>query len=448
MSSEKALIEPLIEILKIPSISTQEEHLPDMLKARKYLIDLFQLLGFKTKILKGKKHDAVFAELITSNKLPTVLVYGHYDVQPPDPLDEWKTPPFEPIVKGDKIYARGSADNKGQHMIHIMAVKELLGKGPLPINFKFLIEGEEEIGSVSIDSLANKYSKNLLSCNYLIVSDTGMRKDQPSIDIGLRGLLYTEVSIQTAKHDLHSGEYGGLAENPAILLTRLISRLKNEKGEVLIPDFYKDVEVLTQKDLMQIKKVEKSEKEVIKDGELLGIGGGNIKFSVGERKWTQPTLDVNGIWSGYTGQGSKTIIPAKATAKISMRLVPNQDNDKIYALFKKYIKSLVPEFVKIEMVRHADCLPYIAPSHHPVFSLMKESLKKVYQKEPILKRVSGSIGFVPIMAKALKVPVLMVGFALPGANIHAPNEWFSVSNYYKGIEVMKSFYKELTEFKA
>ena len=461
---DKKLLDPLIQFLKIPSVSTQEKYLPDMQSARNYLVELFSSMGFKTKILKGIKHDAVFAELaqpLLSDGGPTVLIYGHYDVQPAEPLNEWKTPAFEPTIKGDEIYARGSADNKGQHMIHIMAIKSLLqskvtgaklfhptGGTRLPVNFKFLIEGEEEIGSPSINDLAKKYSKNLLSCDYLMVSDTGMRKEQPSIDTGLRGLVYTEVSLQTAKHDLHSGEYGGLAENPAIVLTKLINNLKDDKNRVLVPHFYDDVEKLSIKEIAEIKKVGKSEKEIIEEGELLGTGGGESKYSVGERKWTQPTLDVNGIWSGYTGEGSKTIIPYKASAKISMRLVPNQDNDKIYASFEKYVKSLVPKWMKLEIVRHADCLPYKAPTNHKVFDLMRKSLKKVYGKNPIEKRVSGSIGFVPIMAKSLKVPVLMIGFALPGANIHAPNEHFNLTNYYKGIEVMTDFYKALPKIKS
>lgn len=438
------LLEPLVQLLTIPSISTQKEHKTDMLKARQYLAGLFRSLGFKTKMLRGKKHDAVYAELIGDKKAPTVLIYGHYDVQPPDPLNEWNTPPFKPTIKGDEIYARGTADNKGQHMIHIMAIKKLRAKGgELKVNFKFLIEGEEEVGSPSIEELAKKYAKNLLKCDYLMVSDTGMRKGQPGIDIGLRGLVYTEIKIQTAKHDLHSGVFGGIAENPINLLAKLISKLKDNKGKVLIPGFYSDVATLTDKELKEIKSVQKSKEEEIKEGKLFGIGGGEAKYSLGERKWTQPTLDVNGIWGGYSGEGSKTIIPSYAAAKISIRLVPNQDNDKIFRGFEKYVKALVPKFAKLEVKRQEDCLPFVAPVNHPVFKLMSKSLYKIYGKKPIFKRVSGSIGFVPVMAKALKVPVIMVGFALSGSNIHGPNEHFSLSNYFKGIEVMEDFYSNL-----
>lgn len=441
----KRLLEPLVQLLKIPSISTQVDHLKDMKAARNYLAKLFSSLGFKTKFLRGLKHDAVYSELITDKKLPTVLIYGHYDVQPPDPLNEWKTPPFEPTFKGDEVYARGAADNKGQHMIHIMTIKKLITKNEkLKVNFKFLIEGEEEVGSPSIESLAKKYAKNLFKCDYLMVSDTGMRKGQPGIDIGLRGLVYTEVRIQTAEHDLHSGEYGGIAENPINLLGQLITRLKDESNRVLIPGFYKDVRPLTGKQISEIKSVQKSKEDLMKEGGLFCIGGGEGKYTLGERKWTQPTLDINGIWGGYQGEGSKTIIPSTVSAKISMRLVPNQNNDKVFKSFERYIKTLVPKWVKLDIVRHADCLPYIAPTEHPVFEHMSKSLKKVYGKKPIYKRVSGSIGFVPIMARALKVPVIMVGFALPGSNIHGPNEHFNVSNYLRGIEVMEDFYTHLS----
>lgn len=442
--NRQELLTPLIDFLKIPSISMQAEYKNDMAMARAFLVNIFNSIGCDTKILKGEKHDAVFASLIIDKKLPTVLIYGHYDVQPPDPLDEWKTPPFKPTIKLGKIYARGSADNKAQHMIHIMAVKNLIQKSKkLKINCKFLIEGEEEVGSTSISNLAKKYADNLLKCDYLIVSDTGMRPGQPCIDIGLRGLVYTEIKIQTAKHDLHSGECGGIAENPINLLAHVISKLKDKNAKVQIPGFYKDVKILSEKELAELNKVQKSTDEELRDGELYGIGGGEEGYTLGERKWTQPTLDVNGIWGGYQGKGSKTIIPSYAAAKISMRLVPNQDNDKVFLSFERYVKTLIPKWVKIEIIRYSDCLPYIAPTNHPVFKLMAQCLKNVYGKNPIFKRMSGSIGFVPIMAKALKVPVLMIGFALPGAKIHSPNEHFSLSNYYKGIAVMEDFYNAL-----
>ncbi len=444
--NKQDLIKPLFELLKIPSISTQEKYKKDMERARNYLLKLFSSMGFKTKILKGIKHDAVFAELTTKHSLPTTLIYGHYDVQPPDPLNEWKTPPFNPTIKGDEIFARGSSDDKCQFMIHIMAIKELRKEKEfkLPVNVKFIIEGEEEIGSPSIDSFAKKYSKDLLKSDFLIVSDSEMpHKNQPAIDISLRGILYTEISIETAKQDVHSGSFGGVAENPIILLCRLISKLKNKNGKINIPGFYKDVIIPTSDHLADIKKYSKTQEEIIKEGGLFGIGGGEYNYSLEKRIGIRPTFDVNGIWGGYQEEGSKTIIPYKASAKISMRLVPNQNPDKIFRLFEKEVRRIFPKWVNVKIKRLVDCLPYIAPTNHKVYDLMKQSLKKVYGKEPILKRVGGSIGFVPIMAKALKIPVIMVGFALPDANIHAPNEHFNLKNYYKGIELMKDFFKSL-----
>lgn len=453
--NKQELLDPLLHFLRIQSVSTQEKYLPEMQKAQHFLTDLFTSMGFKTKALKGVKHDAILAELTTDQKLPTVLIYGHYDVQPPEPLEEWKTPPFEPITKGKYLYARGASDNKGQIMIHIMAVKKLIEKSQnskygrkLPVNFKFIIEGEEEIGSPSIEKFARKYSKDLLRCDYLVVSDSGMSKEgQPAIDISLRGLLYTEVTIQTGTHDLHSGTFGGVAENPAILLARLISNLKDENGKIKIPGFYEDVVMPKKSELKRIKKESETYKDIIKEGDLFGVGGGEPEYSIDERKWVRPTLDVNGIWGGYTGEGSKTIIPFKASAKISMRLVPNQDPDKIFKLFEKYVKTLVPRWVKLKIARYADCYPYQVETDNPVFKLMGQSLKKYFGKAPKFERVSGSIGFVPIMAKALNAPVLMVGFALPGDNAHGPNEWFSLKNYYKGIQVFTHFYSNLDKLK-
>lgn len=443
--NKKDFLSPLIDILRIPSVSTQEKYKKEMQVARIYFLKLFSSIGFRIKLLKGEKHDAVFAQLIIDRSLPTVLIYGHYDVQPAEPLEEWKTLPFEPKIKGDKIIARGSADNKGQIMIQIMAVKNILSENKKnAVNFKFLIEGEEEIGSPSIENFAKKYSNNLLKCDYLIVSDTDMpKKGQPAIDISLRGLLYTEISLQTSKHDVHSGTFGGVAENPAILLAQVIAKLKDENGKIKIPHFYDDVVISSKKEVKEIRKNSEKEEEIMKEGELFGTGGGERNLSLDERKWIRPTLDVNGIWSGYLGEGSKTIIPAKASAKISMRLVPNQKPDRIYKLFERYVKSLLPSFVKLDIKRLADCFTYQAPTKDKVYGLMEKSLKKVYKKNPVFKRVSGSIGFVPIMAKALNVPIIMVGFALPDSNIHGPNEWFSLSNYHKGIKVMEDFYKTL-----
>ena len=450
MLTQNDLLDPLKHILEIPSISTQSEYQKNMLDARHYLLDLFNSLGFKTKILKAKKHDAIFASLLSSPKLPTVLIYGHYDVQPPDPLDEWITPPFEPTIRNGIIYGRGTTDNKCQFMIHLMAIKKLTAAGKkLNVNIKFIIEGEEEIGSPSITDLANKYSKSLLSCDYLIVSDSQMyAAGKPSIDISLRGLLYTEIILTTGRHDLHSGQFGGVAENPINILAGLISKLKNDKGKILIPGFYRNVKPFAKQELLYFRELKTTPKIIYEEGDLNLIGGGENNYTINERRWTRPTLDVNGIWGGYQGEGSKTIIPSIAGAKISMRLVLNQDPDKIFVLFDKFIRKITPSGVNVEIKRNADCFPYRSPTDNQIFSLIKKSIKKYFGKNPVYTGVGGSIGFVPIMANKLKVPCVMVGFGLPDDNLHAPNEKFSLKNYFTGIDAMADFYSNIDKMNS
>lgn len=440
-------LDPLKHFLSIPSVSAGEQYLPQMEEARHFLIDQFHNLGFTTKIIKAQKHAAILTKKIVNPKLPTVLIYGHYDVQPPDPLEEWQTPPFEPSIRENKIYARGANDDKGQVMIHLMAVKTLMEKygENLPINIKFIIEGEEEIGSPSVEEIIHKYKSELLA-DYIFVSDGEMLgKGKPAIEINLRGLLYTEVVLETAKQDLHSGQFGGVAENPAIVLARIITELKNKHNHITIPKFYDDVISPSPKELKEFKSLKTSKEEISKEGYLFTLGGGEPWYSLNERRWSRPTLDINGISSGYQGEGPKTIIPAKASVKISLRLVPNQDPDKIYQAFVKYLNHLTPKGVKIKIIKHSQALPYKAPTDHPVFGVIKKSLKKAFGKEAVLVGVGGSIGFVPIMVKALKVPCLLVGFGLPDENFHSPNEHFSLENYQKGIETMVDFYENLED---
>lgn len=447
MSSKQQLLDPLIHLLEIKSISTQNKCLPEMKKARHYLVDLFNQLNFKTKILKAKKHDAIFASLINHHSYPTVLIYGHYDVQPPDPLDQWKTPPFKPVIKNNILYARGSSDDKGQLMVHVMAIKKLLEKGKLPLNVKFIIEGEEEIGSVSVEKLTKKYSKSLLACDYLVVSDGEMPKlGQPSIDISLRGLVYTEVRVDSAKQDVHSGQFGGIAENPAIILSRMITKLKDKNGKILIPGFYKNVKKLTKEESKDLLKIHHTKNSLKKEGGLHLIGGGEKTYSLNERMITRPTLDVNGMWSGYAEKGIKTIIPSSASAKISMRLVPNQDPDRIFKLFKKYVEKITPKEIKLTVTDHHGAHSYKAPTTDPVFILAKKSLKHGFGKEPLFNGMGATIGFVPIITKALGVPCLLIGFGLPDDNLHAPNEHFNLTNYYNGIKAMNHFYRNLPSF--
>ena len=469
---QQKFLDPLIHYLKIPSISTQEKYKSEMEAARHFLVDTFSSMGFETKILKGVKHDAVFASLTTNYHLPSALIYGHYDVQPPEPLKEWKTSPFEPTVKNGNIYARGATDQKAQLMVHIMAIKKLMeysilpgggikntgseiqlknknkdfspGVKRFPANFKFLIEGEEEIGSLSIESMAKQYGNSLLKSDYIIVSDSQMYSDtQPAIDISLRGLTYAEIRLKTARHDLHSGQFGGVAENPVKILANVISRLKDEDEKVLVPHFYDEVENFTPEELRYFKNLKTKESLIKKEGGLFLTGGGETDYSINERRWTRPSLDINGIWGGYHEEGSKTIIPAEAGAKVSMRLVPNQNPEKIFNLFSSYVRKLIPKGVEVEIIDHASCLPYKAPTDHVIYSLAQKSIEKVFKNKAVYSGVGGSIGFVPIMAKALKAPVLMLGFGLSDDNLHAPNEKYSLENYYKWISVMTDFYSQV-----
>lgn len=429
--NDKSKIELLKKFLEIKSVSSQNEFNSEMETARHFLAKIFTDNGFKTKILKGEMHDLVYAEKFIGKDKPTVLIYGHYDVMPVDPIDEWRTNPFTPTIKDGKIFARGTSDDKGQIMANIIA-----GLEELPVNLKYVVEGEEEIGSISIEKIAEKYS-DLLSCDYMIVSDSEMLEDgTPTIDINLRGLTYMEITLRSALHDLHSGSYGGVAENPAIILSRIISKLKSDNGKVLIPGFYDDVVLPNPKERNDFESVPVSKSSLKNEGEFYVIGGGENKFSLNIRRWARPTLDVNGLTSGYQGDGSKTIIPAKASAKISMRLVPNQDPEDIAKKFTKYVKSLVPKGMIIEVQNLSGTLAYKAPTSDPVFGLAKKCLTKSFGKEAIYDGVGGSIGFVPIVAKKLNVPCLLIGFGKPSDNIHAPNEHIDLNSFLNGIKAI------------
>jgi len=441
MDKDKQL-KQLFELLKIKSISTNPRYKPEMKRAISYLQKLLKSMDFKTKILKGLVNDALFAQKIVDPKFPTVLFYGHYDVQPPEPLDKWISQPFNPEIRKGYLFARGADDDKGQLMIHLMAIQKLSKEGTLPVNIKFILEGEEELGSNSVPMFAKKYAKNILKCDYLVVSDSEMiSKGNPSLDISLRGIIYTEVSLETAKQDLHSGSFGGVVQNPANALSVMISKLKDENGKVKIPGFYDNV--LAKEKLPSTKGIKITKEKILKDAKVFGIGGGEKKLGLKERMWFRPTLDVNGIKSGFIEEGQKTIIPSKALAKISMRLVPNQDPNKIYELFEKYIKKITPKNCKLKIIKYAGSNPYLAPTNNPIYKIMKQSLKEVFKKDPVFIGVGGSIGFVPIMAKTLDVPCILVGFGLPTGNLHAPNENLYLKNYFGGIETIYRFLKKL-----
>jgi acetylornithine deacetylase/succinyl-diaminopimelate desuccinylase-like protein len=443
MRSTKHLKE-LFELLSIPSVSAQSKHKKDIKKASVWLKKKLVSLGFKADILPTDGHPVVFAENLTAGKnKPTLLIYGHYDVQDPEPLDEWTSDPFKPEVRSGNIYARGATDDKGQLFTWLAAIDEIVSKkGKLPVNIKFLIEGEEEVGSKNLDEFVNQ-NKSLLVADICVISDTrSLSENQPLITYGLRGITYFEIIIKTLEKDVHSGTYGGNVLNPANVLAQIISKLKNEKHRVLIPDFYKNVRKLSKKEQKELKSFPFTEKEVKEEtGAKVAVGVTNM--SVQARVGAYPTLDVNGIWSGYQDEGIKTIIPAMAGAKISMRLVPNQTSDEIAKKFEKYVKSITPKGVEIEIKRLADGEPIIMERDSKFFKAAEKSYKKVFGKKPLYNLEGGSIPVTATFMSILGIDSLLMGYGLPDDGAHGPNEKLSISMFEKGIRTNIEFLKSL-----
>lgn len=439
-------LEPLMDFLRIPSVSTQPEFSSDCSRAREFLINLLSELGLSVQSLPSQVHAAVFANTPQRPNRPTVLIYGHYDVQPAGAPSQWTTPAFEPTIRKNRVYARGATDNKGQLMIHIMAVRDLISKfglNELPVNIKFIIEGEEEIGSPGVEDLLSKYP-DLFTADYVVLSDTEMlAPGYPSIDVSLRGVMDVEIELQIGSHDLHSGQFGGLAPNPAFLLTHILAKLKNGQGRIMLPGFYQDVLPLTPDEAADFKRLEPKTGDILKDGHFYFLGGGESGVSLNRRRWSEPTLDITGIESGYTGPGTKTIIPNSAEVKLSMRLVPNQNPQKIYRSLVSFLQKNTPKRACLRVFMQPPALPYKAPTRHPVYSLAKNVLKTIFDHPAVFVGQGGSIGFVPVLAQKLNVPCLLIGFGLPDENVHAPNEHFSLENYEKGIEVMTLLYSDL-----
>ena len=433
----------LSDLLSIPSVSTDPEFASGMEDARSYLLTLFTSLGFTAHLLPGRLHPAVFASYIVNPSHPTVLIYGHYDVQPAGAPSQWTTPAFEPSIRKNRIYARGATDNKGQFMIHVMAVRKMLESDALPINVKFLIEGEEEIGSPGIEFLTENY-KTLLSADYLFLSDTEMPAlGQPAIDITLRGCLDVEIHIQTSAQDLHSGQFGGVAPNPAQILAKFLSRLKNGSNKITLPGFYTDVISPNDEEIRDFRKTEPSDTQLLKEGHYFFVGGGENRYSLNRRRWFEPTLDITGLDSGYTGIGTKSIIPDTASAKISIRFVPDQDPEQIYSSLASSLHHSLPKATVWRLIRYPVASAFKAPTDHPVFELVKSSLKSVFGRPAVFQGQGGSIGSVPVLVRALGLPAVMIGFGLPDENLHSPNEHFSLENYFKGIETMSRIYSAL-----
>ena len=445
-NSERYLNE-LFALLRIPSVSADPKYKTDVLRMADAVKDSLVAAGAeKVEICPTPGYPIVYGEKIIDTNLPTVLVYGHYDVQPPDPLELWTSPPFEPVIRNGNIYARGSADDKGQVFMHVKAFELMLQNNLLPCNVKFMIEGEEEVGSSNLDNFLEA-NKERLKADCVLVSDTSMiANDIPSINTGLRGLSYVEVEVTGPNRDLHSGVYGGGVANPINVLCEMIASLKDSDLHISIPGFYDDVIELSQaeRDALNSAPFEVEEyKRELKIGDVMGEKG----YSTLERTATRPTLDVNGIWGGYTGEGAKTVLPSKAYAKISMRLVPNQSPDKITELFKKHFESIAPAGVKVEVRPHHGGWPVVTPTDSNEYRAAAKAMQTTFGKEPIPARGGGSIPIVASFEKILGLKTVLMGFGLDTDDIHSPDEHYGVFNYLKGIETIPYFFRYYTEMK-
>ena len=442
-TQSEAYLAELQALLRIPSISTLPEHRPDMERALAFLAERLKEIGLE----HVQRIEAVaggipllYADWLHAPERPTVLFYGHYDVQPPDPLDEWITPPFEPTVRDGNVYARGSADDKGQVYAQIKAVHALMqAHGKLPVNVRFLIEGEEEVGGEAVDRYVREHAA-ALACDCVVVSDTAMfAPGLPSLDVGLRGMVYAEVEMRGAARDLHSGLYGGAAPNPLEALARVICGLKSPQGKILIPGFYDRVQAPGVAELAAWQRLPFDEQEY-RNGEVGAAAlTGEPGYSVFERTWARPTLEVHGIPGGFTGQGAKTVIPARASAKISMRLVPDQRPDEILELFQQAVRELTPAGCISKVKLWNTAMPVLVETGNRYVQTAKAALEEVFGAEPVFIRSGGSIPVVTLFASELKVPTVMMGFGLPDDGLHSPNEKFALSSFYGGIRAIAHF---------
>ena len=428
-------VSELRELLSIPSISTDPDRAADVRRAAEWVDRRLRTAGCtRVETFPTERHPIVYGEWLGAPGRPTILVYGHYDVQPVDPLNEWRTPPFEPTVRNGRIYARGAADDKGQFIIHVNALEACLRSGELPqVNVKFVLEGEEEIGSESLERFL-RYHADLLACDALVVSDTAfLGPGVPSICHALRGIVYLEIAVRGSSSDLHSGSYGGAVINPANALVSMLARLKDAKGRVTIPGFYDSVRRLTPAERKAFARLPHSDrrfKQSIGAPDLFGESG----FSTLERLWARPSLDINGIWGGFTGEGAKTVIAAEARAKVSMRLVPDQTPQEIERKAVRHLKSLAPKSVKVSVQAVHGAVPWIAATDHPALEAAGRAMRRAFGRSPVFVRDGGSIPIVPAFERALGVPVVLMGFGLPDDNLHAPNEKMEIEQFLKGIE--------------
>jgi acetylornithine deacetylase/succinyl-diaminopimelate desuccinylase-like protein len=441
----------LIDLLKIPSISADSAYKGDVLKtADAVKISLEKAGCDHVEICETEGYPIVYGEKIIDKNLPTILVYGHYDVQPPDPLDLWNSPPFEPVIKKTEIhpegaiFARGACDDKGQMYMHVKAMEYMTTNNELPCNVKFMIEGEEEVGSVNLAKFVAA-NREKLTNDVILISDTGMiAQDVPSITTGLRGLSYVEVEVTGPNRDLHSGLYGGAVANPINVLTKMIASLHDENNHITIPGFYDKVENLSDEERAEMAKAPFSLEAYKKSLDIDAVYG-EAGYSTNERNSIRPTLDVNGIWGGYTGEGAKTVIASQAFAKISMRLVPNQEWEEITELFKTHFENIAPKGVTVKVTPHHGGQGYVTPIDSLGYKAASKAYEQTFGKTPIPQRSGGSIPIVSLFEKELNSKTILMGFGLDSDAIHSPNEHFGVWNYLKGIETIPYFYKYFTE---
>lgn len=444
-SNKQRFLDELFELLRIPSVSADPKFSKDVRTAAEFIAQKFHDVGLdKVELCETEGYPVVYGEMMIDVSLPTILIYGHYDVQPADPYELWDSPPFEPEIRDGKIYARGASDDKGQMYMHVKALETLLNDGPLPCNVKFMIEGEEEIGSDNLE-LFVKANKEKLACDVVLISDTGIfSNDVPSITTGLRGLSYVEVEVTGPNRDLHSGMYGGQVANPINTLCEMIASLKDGNNHIVIPGFYDEVEELSDQDRRELAKAPFSE-EVFKKELDLGAVEGEEGYSTLERVSIRPTLDVNGIWGGYTGEGAKTVIASKAYAKISMRLVPYQSSEQITKLFTEHFERIAPPSVKVKVTPHHGGEPVVTPTNSKGYKAATEAFKEVWGKQPLPMREGGSIPIVALFENELDTSVILMGFGLDEDAIHSPNESYGVFNYYKGIETICAFHQQFAK---
>lgn len=440
-------LDELFDLIRIPSISAKTEHKSDMHSAANYLKQSLQKAGIdEVKIMETAGNPVVYAEKIIDKSKPTVLVYGHYDVMPVEPLNLWKSQPFEPEIRDGKIWGRGADDDKGQLFMHVKAIELMINTNTLPCNVKFMIEGEEEVGSPNLSKFCMD-NKEMLKADIILVSDTGMiASDIPSITTGLRGLAYWEVEVTGPNRDLHSGLFGGAVANPINVLSTMITKMIDENGKITIPNFYDDVLEVSAEErelIAQIPFDETNYKTAIDVVELSGENG----FSTLERTGIRPTFDICGIWGGYTGEGSKTVLPSKAFAKISCRLVPNQKHEKIAILFKEHFESIAPKGVKVEVHILHGGQAYVCPIDLPAYKAAEKAYLESFGKRPLPVRSGGSIPIISAFEEILGIKSILMGFGLESDAIHSPNENFPLENFYKGIETIPLFYKYFAEEK-